>query len=71
MTPKKTCKSLGIESVAELTQAVGKPTRTVSHWFNSEPALFTAVLLGVAVKKVAGEIKCLNPFSSRETFKRK
>ena len=55
MTPKKTCKSLGIESVAELAQAVGKPTRTVSHWFNSEPALFTAVLLGVAVKKVAGE----------------
>lgn len=55
LTPKKTCEKFGIESVAELAQAVGKPARTIAHWFNSEPALFKAVLIGVAVQKVASE----------------
>lgn len=55
MTPKKTCEKFGIESVAELAQALGKPTRTVSHWFNSEPALFQAALTGVAVQKMTAE----------------
>lgn len=55
MTPKKTCQAFGLESVTELAQAVGKPPRTVQNWFNSEPALFNAVLLGVAVQKAVAE----------------
>ena len=53
MTPKKTCESLGIESVTELALAINKPTRTVGNWFHSEPALFQAILTGVAVQKLA------------------
>lgn len=55
LSPKKTCESFGIESVAMLAQAVGKPPRTVQNWFNSEPALFQAILTGVAVQKMAAE----------------
>lgn len=55
MTPKKTCEELGVESVEELAKATGKPTRTIAHWFGSEPALFRAVLTGVAIQKAAAE----------------
>lgn len=54
-SPKKTCEGFGIASVEELSQATGKPARTIAHWFNSEPALFKAVLTGVAVQKVTAE----------------
>ena len=54
-SPKKTCEGFGIASVEELSQATGKPARTIAHWFNSEPALFKAMLTGVAVQKVASE----------------
>ncbi len=53
LSPKKTCEAFGIESVAMLAQAAGKPPRTVQNWFNSEPALFQAILTGVAVQKLA------------------
>ena len=57
MTPKKTCEEFGLESVAELAQAVGKPTRTVSHWFNSEPAEILELLkLGIKVRQDAEEL---------------
>lgn len=55
MTPKKTCEAFGIESVAMLAQAIGKPPRTIGHWFTAEPALFQAILLGVAVQKAVAE----------------
>ena len=53
MSQRKTCQQVGIESVAELAQSTGKPARTISNWFSSEPELFKAVLLGCAAQKAA------------------
>ena len=54
-SPKKTCQTFGLDSVAELASAVNQPANTFSVWFRSKPELFQAVLIGVATQKAVAE----------------
>lgn len=41
-------KAAGLKSLKEAADMVGKPANTLQNWFNDEPTLFHAVILGCA-----------------------
>lgn len=44
-------KSVGMKSLAEVSQITGKHANTLTRWYKDEPALFRAVILGCVVIK--------------------
>ena len=51
MTSSEKAKSLGLKSLKEVSDMIGKPTQTLNNWAKNEPDLFKIVLIGCAQVK--------------------
>lgn len=51
MTPSEQCKKEGLKSLDELSQISQTSVQTLINWHRDKPALFYAVLIGVATIK--------------------
>lgn len=48
MSASKTAKSLGLESLKEVSQMVDRSTSTLNDWYRNDRDLFNAVIVGCA-----------------------
>ena len=47
MTPSRQAKSVGLKSLAQVSQITGVSLNTLANWHKDKPVLFRIVLLGV------------------------
>ena len=50
MTPSQKAKSVGLKSLTQVKDLIGKSLNTLSNWHRESPDLFDVVLLGCLVK---------------------
>jgi hypothetical protein len=46
MSASKQAKEAGYKSLSQVSEIIGKSTQTLNNWYNENPSLFKAVLVG-------------------------
>ncbi len=52
MKPSELCKAAGLKSLAELSEATGKPVQTLIRWSTDDPVFFELLIRGTVSKNI-------------------